>query len=306
MLATQALVNPEIKKVLAYSTGSQIGYMMMALGIAGLSTQFVDGYTAGFFQLISHALFKASLFMGAGALLHAVGSRFLTDMGGVRKHMKKTYIFMLLAGLSLAGAPLVTSGFWSKDSIFAATLESGYTYAIPLFAIAVIVAIMTAFYTFRMLGMAFFGDPSKHLKEMDAKGHHVHEVSKVMWVPFGILAGATIAIGLIGIPFEEELHHVFAMYLDTSFGIPEEGIHSGRSNGRSTRPRRRMKVKNNKKEGRWRCPDLEINYAGSCCLSHSLWGWRRPWVSFLHCQETQPRDYLEKIVYSCNLEIPIQ
>src|SRR5919107_264192 len=75
LLATQAIVNPEIKKVLAYSTGSQIGYMMMALGIAGLSTQFVEGYTAGFFHLMSHALFKASLFMGAGALLHTVGSR---------------------------------------------------------------------------------------------------------------------------------------------------------------------------------------------------------------------------------------
>src|ERR671919_98535 len=227
LLASQALVNPEIKKVLAYSTGSQIGYMMMALGIAGLSTQFVEGYTAGFFHLISHALFKASLFMGAGALLHAVGSRFLTDMGGLRKHMKKTYIFMLLAGLSLAGAPLVTSGFWSKDSIFAATLESGYTYAIPLFSIAVIVATMTAFYTFRMLGMAFFGGASRHLKEMDAKGHHLHEVSKVMWVPFGILAAATIAIGLVGIAFEEELHHVFAVYLDTSFGIPEVGVPEG-------------------------------------------------------------------------------
>ena len=116
LLATQALVNPEIKKVLAYSTGSQIGYMMMALGIAGLSTQFVDGYTAGFFHLISHALFKASLFMGAGALLHAVGSRFLTDMGGVRRHEKDLHLYAT-AGLSLAGAPLVTSGFWSKDSI---------------------------------------------------------------------------------------------------------------------------------------------------------------------------------------------
>ena len=118
LLASQALVNPEIKKVLAYSTGSQIGYMMMGLGIAGLSTNFVDGYTAGFFHLMSHAMFKASLFMGAGALLHTVGSRFMTDMGGLRKHMKKTYIFMLLASLSLAGAPLVTSGFWSKDAIF--------------------------------------------------------------------------------------------------------------------------------------------------------------------------------------------
>jgi NADH-quinone oxidoreductase subunit L len=222
LLATQALVNPEIKKVLAYSTGSQIGYMMMALGIAGLSTQFVDGYTAGFFHLTSHALFKASLFMGAGALLHAVGSRYLTDMGGLRKHMKKTYIFMLLAGLSLAGAPLVTSGFWSKDSIFAATLESEYSYAIPLFAVGVIVAVMTAFYTFRMLGMAFFGKPSTHLKEMEEKGHHPHEVSKIMWLPFGILAGATIAIGIVGISFEQDLHHVFAQYLDTSFGISEE------------------------------------------------------------------------------------
>src|ERR671931_1239927 len=154
LLATQPLVNPEIKKVLAYSTGSQIGYMMMGLGIAGLSSTFVDGYTAGFFHLMSHAMFKASLFMGAGAVLHTVGSRFMTDMGGLRKYMKKTYIFMLLASLSLAGAPLVTSGFWSKDAIFAAVLESGYAQAWPLFAIATVVAVMTAFYSFRMIGMA--------------------------------------------------------------------------------------------------------------------------------------------------------
>ena len=221
LLATQALVNPEIKKVLAYSTGSQIGYMMMALGIAGLSTNFVDGYTAGFFQLISHALFKASLFMGAGALLHTVGSRYMTDMGGMRKYMKKTYIFMLLAALSLAAAPLVTSGFWSKDAIFAAVLDSGYVYATPLFAIAVIVAIMTAFYTFRMVGMAFFGEESKHVKNLKETGHHIHEVGKVMWLPFAILAVATIAVGLIGPLFEAQLHHTFAEYLTGSFGIKE-------------------------------------------------------------------------------------
>ena len=79
------MVNNEIKKVLAYSTGSQIGYMMMALGVAGLSHQYVDGYTAGFFHLISHAMFKASLFMAAGSLLHIVGSRFMSDMGGLTK-----------------------------------------------------------------------------------------------------------------------------------------------------------------------------------------------------------------------------
>jgi NADH-quinone oxidoreductase subunit L len=226
LLASQALVNPEIKKVLAYSTGSQIGYMMMGLGIAGLSTQFVDGYTAGFFHLMSHAMFKASLFMGAGALLHTVGSRFMTDMGGLRKHMKKTYIFMLLASLSLAGAPLFTSGFWSKDAIFAATLESGYAHAWPLFAIGVIVAIMTAFYTFRMIGMSFFGNESKHLKQIEHSGHHLHEVSASLWVPFAILAIATISIGIVGFVFEAEIHSLLGGYLLHSFGIGEEEEHA--------------------------------------------------------------------------------
>src|SRR4051794_2377799 len=222
LLATQALVNPEIKKVLAYSTGSQIGYMMMALGIAGLSVNFVDGYTAGFFHLMSHAMFKASLFMGAGALLHTVGSRFMTDMGGLRKNMQKTYIFMLLAGLSLAGAPLVTSGFWSKDAIFAAVLESGYVHTWPLFGMAVVVAVMTAFYTFRMIGMAFFGKKSKHLEEMEHRGHHLHEVSASLWIPFAILAIATISIGVVGFVFEAEIHSLLGGYLLDSFGIGEQ------------------------------------------------------------------------------------
>ena len=219
LLATQALVNPEIKKVLAYSTGSQIGYMMMALGVAGLSLNFVDGYTAGFFQLISHAMFKASLFMGAGALLHGIGSRFMTDMGGLKANMKKTYIFMLLAGLSLAGAPLITLGFWSKDAVFASVLGSGYAFSQPLFIIAVVVAVMTAFYTFRMIGMAFFGNKSRHIEEMERRGHHVHEAGPRMWVPYAILAVASIAIGVIGFVFEAELHHLFSEYLAESFGI---------------------------------------------------------------------------------------
>lgn len=218
LLATQALVNPEIKKVLAYSTGSQIGLMMMGLGIAGLSTSFVDGYTAGLFHLMSHAMFKASLFMGAGAVLHAVGSRFMTDMGGLRSKMKKTFIFMMMAGLSLAAAPFITSGFWSKDAILASVLESGYQYSWALFAIAVMVSFMTAFYTFRMLGMTFFGDKSKFIQETESS-HHVHEVGAVMWVPFAILAIASIAIGLIGFGFEHQLHEMFSAYLANSFGI---------------------------------------------------------------------------------------
>src|SRR5919205_833071 len=219
LLATQALVNPEIKKVLAYSTGSQIGYMMMGLGIAGLSLNFVDGYTAGFFQLMSHAMFKASLFMGAGALLHGVGSRFMNDMGGLKTNMKKTYVFMLLASLSLAGAPLFTSGFWSKDAIFASVLESGYAFSTPLFIIAVVVAVMTAFYTFRMIGMAFFGKESRHIEEMEHRGHHVHEAGARMWVPYAILAIASIAIGVIGFLFEAQIHDLLSRYLAESFGI---------------------------------------------------------------------------------------
>jgi len=218
LLATQAMVNPEIKKVLAYSTGSQIGLMVMGLGIAGLSTSFVDGYTAGLFHLMSHAMFKASLFMGAGAVLHAVGSRFMTDMGGLRSKMKKTFIFMMMAGLSLAAAPFITLGFWSKDAILASLLESGYQYSWALFAIAVMVSFMTAFYTFRMLGMTFFGDKSKFIQETESS-HQVHEVGAVMWVPFAILAVASIAIGLIGFGFEHQLHEMFSAYLANSFGI---------------------------------------------------------------------------------------
>ena len=219
LLATQGMVNPEIKKVLAYSTGSQIGYMMMALGVAGLSHQYVDGYTAGFFHLISHAMFKASLFMAAGSLLHIVGSRFMTDMGGLRKHMKKTYAFMWAAGLGLMGAPFITTGFWSKDAIFAAVYESGNEWALPLFLIAVLTAIITAFYTTRMIGMVFFGKKSKHIEKMEEEGHHIHEASPSMWIPYGILAVLTIGIGIIGLSAEEGIHHLFGEYLEHSFGI---------------------------------------------------------------------------------------
>ena len=146
----------------------------------------------------------------------------MTDMGGLRKNMRKTYIFMLLASLSLAGAPLVTSGFWSKDAIFAAVLESGYVHAWPLFGMAVVVAVMTAFYTFRMIGMAFFGKKSKHLEEMEHRGHHLHEVGANMWVPFAILAVATIAIGVVGFIFGAQITNLLGGYLAHYFGIGKE------------------------------------------------------------------------------------
>jgi NADH-quinone oxidoreductase subunit L len=224
LLATQAMVNPEIKKVLAYSTGSQIGYMMMALGVAGLSYQYVDGYTAGFFHLISHAMFKASLFMAAGAILHTVGSRFMTDMGGLRKKMKKTYAFMWAAGLGLMGAPFITTGFWSKDAIFAAVYESGNEWAMPLFAIAVFTAAITAFYTVRMMGLVFFGKQSKHIEKMEEEGHHIHEAPLSMWIPYGILAVLTIGVGLVGLSAEGGLHGLFVDFLENSYGIHTEHL----------------------------------------------------------------------------------
>ena len=222
LLATQGMTNPEIKKVLAYSTGSQIGFMMMALGVAGLSHQYVDGYTAGFFHLISHAMFKASLFMAAGSILHTVGSRFMTDMGGLRKHMKKTYMFVWAAGLGLMGAPFVTTGFWSKDAIFAAVYESEAAGGLILYGVAVLAAIITAFYTTRMIGMVFHGPKSAHIIQMEKEGRHIHEAHMSMWVPYGILAALTIILGVAGLYIEGELHHSMEYYLYDTFDIHTE------------------------------------------------------------------------------------
>ncbi|MBM3895928.1 MAG: NADH-quinone oxidoreductase subunit L, partial [Thaumarchaeota archaeon] len=145
--------------------------------------------------------------------------RFMTDMGGLRKQMRKTYAFMWAAGLALMGAPFITTGFWSKDAIFAAVYESGNTWALPIFAIAVLTAVITAFYTTRMIGMVFFGNKSKHIEHMESQGHHIHEAPMSMWVPYGILAALTIGIGVIGLSAEHGIHELFTEYLDESFGI---------------------------------------------------------------------------------------
>jgi NADH-quinone oxidoreductase subunit L len=143
----------------------------------------------------------------------------MTDMGGLRKQMRKTYAFMWAAGLALMGAPFITTGFWSKDAIFAAVYESGNTWALPIFIIAVLTAVITAFYTTRMIGMVFFGKNSKHIEKMESEGHHIHEAPKSMWIPYGILAVLTIGIGIIGLSAEEGIHELFTEYLAESFGI---------------------------------------------------------------------------------------
>ena len=224
LAATQAMVAKEIKKVLAYSTVSQIGYMMLALGSAGLTSDFAFGFSAGFFHLISHALFKASLFMAAGALIHSTGTRFLNEMGGLRKNMKFTYIAVLLAAASLSGIPPL-SGFWSKDAILASVLSmNSHSSWYLLYALALITAVITVFYTFRMVGMVFFS------KTNLGKNNNVHEAPKIMWIPYMILAFATLLLGLIGPTFEHFLQDTLGASLKSQFGLISHSHHSGLNN----------------------------------------------------------------------------
>ncbi|HEV2120201.1 MAG TPA: NADH-quinone oxidoreductase subunit L [Candidatus Bathyarchaeia archaeon] len=192
LAASQAAVAREIKKVLAYSTISQIGYMMLALGVAGLSANFLAGYSAGLFHLLSHAVFKASLFLAAGWVLHVAGSRFMDEMGGLAKAMRLTSASMLLAGLSLMGIPPF-SGFWTKDAILSVSFLGGQYI---LYGLALATAFITGFYTVRMLGITLAGKPSRHVMELTEGGKHPHEAGFTMLIPYLLLAVGSLALGL--------------------------------------------------------------------------------------------------------------
>jgi NADH-quinone oxidoreductase subunit L len=174
--ATIALTQNDIKKVLAYSTISQLGFMIMGLG--------VGGFTAGLAHLTTHAAFKACLFLGSGSIIHAVHSQDLREMGALRKKMPITFVTFLIATLAIAGVPGF-SGFFSKDMILAAALEFGMRNPqhYILFFGALFTAGMTAFYMFRLVIMAFFGKPKDHHKY-----DHAHESPPNMWVPLVVLA----------------------------------------------------------------------------------------------------------------------
>ncbi|MCD6483615.1 MAG: NADH-quinone oxidoreductase subunit L [Candidatus Odinarchaeota archaeon] len=194
LAATQGMVAKELKKVLAYSTVSQIGYMMLALGAAGtVPSVILEGYTAGTFHLAVHAVFKALLFLGAGAVLHETGTKYMHEMGGLKNNMPWTYRFMIVGAASLSGIPPL-AGFFSKELIFT-TLWISQQWI--LFAFAAITAIFTVFYSFRMIGLVFFGKPSEYLEAREHEGKYVHEAPPVMTIPVGILAAVTLVLGFL-------------------------------------------------------------------------------------------------------------
>jgi len=183
--ATIAITQNDIKKVLAYSTISQLGYMMFALGMGA--------YVAGMFHLMTHAFFKALLFLGSGSVIHATGTQDIREMGGLFKKMKVTAITFIIGTLALAGFPL-TAGFFSKDYIL------GFAYAqnkYIFFIIGIITAFFTAFYMFRVIFVVFFGNPKKD-------DIHAHESPKVMTIPLIILAVLSVVPGYFGAWFISE------------------------------------------------------------------------------------------------------
>lgn len=178
--ATMALTQNDIKKVLAYSTISQLGYMVMAMG--------VGAYAYGFFHLVTHAWFKALLFLGSGSVIYAMHhEQDIRQMGGLRKKMPITYYTFLIATLAISGIPF-TSGFLSKDGLLAGSLAFGNLtghYLIPILAFTV--ALLTAFYMFRLVILTFHGEPRN--KE---KYDHAHESPKVMTIPLLVLASLSV------------------------------------------------------------------------------------------------------------------
>jgi NADH-quinone oxidoreductase subunit L len=193
-----ALNNPNIKRVLAYSTISQLGYMFLALGTGGylLSVDIANGgFTAGMFHLMNHAFFKALLFLSAGSVIHAVHTEDMRLMGGLSKKLKITSLVMLFGCLSIAGFPLL-SGFFSKDDILAVVFDAGAENPLfyLLYAMALLTAFMTAFYMFRLWFMTFRGEPRDHHTY-----EHAHEAPKVMTGPLVILGVLALFSGLVAI-----------------------------------------------------------------------------------------------------------
>jgi NADH-quinone oxidoreductase subunit L len=193
--ATIAVAQNDIKRVLAYSTISQLGFMIAALGIGA--------YVAAVFHLITHAFFKALLFLGSGSVIHGmehgvlhtgnheVDPQNMFNMGGLRTKMPITFWTFLIGGFALSGFPIITAGFWSKDEIFADAFANGH---LLVFATLAIAAFLTAFYTMRQITLTFLGEPRT------TEAEHAQETPWTMTAPLVILALFAVAYGWVGIP----------------------------------------------------------------------------------------------------------
>jgi len=204
LAATIALTQTDIKKVLAYSTVSQLGYMFLGLG--------VGAYTGAFFHVITHAFFKALLFLGAGSVIHAMSNeQDLRNMGGLRKKLPITFLTMMIGTIAISGLPPF-AGFFSKDEILAHV----YQHNPVLWVIGVIGAMFTAFYMFRMLFLTFYGN----FRGTPDQEHHLHESPKSMTAPLIILAVLSVFGGFIGVPEVLGGSHWLAHFLAPVFETP--------------------------------------------------------------------------------------
>jgi NADH-quinone oxidoreductase subunit L len=210
LAATIALYQNDFKKVLAYSTVSQLGFMFLALG--------VGAYTTGVFHVMTHAFFKALLFLAAGSVIHAMnGEQDITKMGGLRKKLPVTYFTFLIGVLAISGFPF-TSGFISKDEILIAT----YTHSRVLFWFASFAAVLTAIYMFRLLMLVFYGG----FRGTPEQEHHLHESPLAMTVPLIVLAILSAVGGFVQLPEAFGGHHYLNDFLSpvVPASVPE-GAH---------------------------------------------------------------------------------
>ncbi len=192
--ATVALTQNDIKRVIAYSTCSQLGYMFFALG--------VGAYAAAIFHLFTHAFFKALLFLGAGSVIHGMSDeQDMRRMGGIWHKMKFTYAMMWIGSLALMGVPFF-AGYYSKDLILEAAFAAGSGVGFYAFALGLAAAVMTAFYSGRLLFLTFHGQPRATEEVM----HHVHESPPVMTIPLALLAVGAVVSGFFGLPMVASDH----------------------------------------------------------------------------------------------------
>lgn len=196
-----ALTQTDIKKVLAYSTVSQLGYMFLGLG--------VGAYTGAFFHVLTHAFFKALLFLGAGSVIHAMsGEQDMRKMGGLKGKIKTTFTTMMIGTVAIAGIPPL-AGFFSKDEI----LAHAYAHSPIFWVVGVITAMLTSFYMFRMMYLTFYGK----FRGTHEQEHHLHESPPSMTIPLIVLAILSILGGFIGVPEVLHGHHELAAFLEPVF-----------------------------------------------------------------------------------------